>query len=82
MSRAYLAQVAREASWAETLEAADVVPATAAVEAGGAGALVDVHLAVLPGVARWTDAAVAVNQVLGGGDKTMDGRVRDCREGV
>lgn len=76
MGVSHLAEGAREAGQAEALEAVHLVLAAAAVEARRARALVNVPLAVLAGEAQWTEAVVAVHQVLareneeeGGGER-------------
>lgn len=60
----HLAQIPREASQAQALEAVHFVLTAAAVQARRARALVDVLLAVLAGEAGRAHATVAIYQIL------------------
>lgn len=57
----HLTDVSREASQAETLEAIDFILAVAPIQTRVACALIDVSLAVIPDIARWTETAITVH---------------------
>lgn len=67
-SPAHLTEVSRETSGTETLESVDFVLTVTPVETGVAGTLIDVCLTVIACIARWTDTAITVNQILEGGE--------------
>lgn len=62
-----LAEVPRETSGTQTLESVDLVLTVTPVETGVAGTLIDVCLTVVACIARWTDTAITINQILTGG---------------
>ena len=67
-SPAHLTEVSRETSGTQTLESVDFVLTVTPVETGVAGTLIDVCLTVIACIARWTDTAITINQILEGGE--------------
>lgn len=61
---AHLAEAPRETSGTETLESVDFILTVTPIQTGVAGAFVNVPLTVGACIARWTDTAVTVNQIL------------------
>lgn len=61
-----LTEVSRETSGTQTLESVDFILTVAPVQTRVAGTFVDVSLTVIACIARWTDTAITINQVLTG----------------
>lgn len=62
-----LTEVSRETGGTQALESVDFVLTVAPIQAGVASTFVDVPFTVIACIARWTDAAIAINQVPTGG---------------
>lgn len=63
-STAHLTEVSRETSGTQTLESVDFILTVTPVQTGVAGAFIDVPLTVIACIARWTDTAITINQIL------------------
>ncbi len=64
LAAAHLTATSRETRWTQAVEAVNFVIATAAIEAGSAGALVHVPVTVLAGETQGTHTLITVQQVL------------------
>lgn len=65
-STAHLTEVSRETSGTQTLESVDFILTVTPIQTGVAGAFIDVSLTVIACIARWTDTAITINQILEG----------------
>lgn len=61
---AHLTEVSRETSGTQTLESVDFILTMTPIQTGVACALIDVSLTVVACIARWTDTAITINQIL------------------
>lgn len=61
---AHLTEVSRETSGTQTLESVDFILTVTPIQTGGAGTFIDVSLTVIACIARWTDTAITINQIL------------------
>lgn len=62
-----LTEVSRETSGTQTLESVDFILTVTPIQAGVASTFIDVSFTVIARIARWTDTAIAINQVPTGG---------------
>lgn len=72
-SPTHLTEVSRETRGTQTLESVDFILTVTPIQTGVAGAFIDVSLTVIACIARWTDTAITINQILeeekeGGGE--------------
>lgn len=63
-SEAHLTEVSRETSGTQTLESVDFILTVTPIQTGVAGTFIDVSLTVVACIARWTDTAITINQIL------------------
>lgn len=63
-SPAHLTEVSRETSGTQTLESVDFILTVTPIQTGVAGTFIDVSLTVIACIARWTDTAITINQIL------------------
>lgn len=63
-SIAHLTEVSRETSGTQTLESVDFILTVTPIQTGVAGAFIDLPLTVIACIARWTDTAITINQIL------------------
>lgn len=63
-SPTHLTEVSRETSGTQTLESVDFILTVTPIQTGVAGAFIDVSLTVIACIARWTDTAITINQIL------------------
>lgn len=61
---AHLTEVSRETSGTQTLESVDFILTVTPIQTGVAGTFIDVSLTVIACIARWTDTAITINQIL------------------
>lgn len=61
---AHLTEVSRETSGTQTLESVDFILTVTPIQTGVAGTFIDVSLTVVACIARWTDTAITINQIL------------------
>lgn len=61
---AHLTEVSRETSGTQTLEFVDFILTVTPIQTGVAGTFIDVSLTVIACIARWTDTAITINQIL------------------
>lgn len=64
MACAHLTEVSRETSGTQTLESVNFILTVTPIQTGVASTFIDVSFTVIARIARWTDTAITINQIL------------------